>query len=405
MNILLLNHYAGSPELGMEFRPFYLAQEWIRMGHKVTVVAGDYSHLRRINPTVNRDFEEQKVDNINYCYVKTGSYSGNGAARAFSMFRFVLKLMADSRLLVKRYDPDIVIASSTYPLETYAAQRIAKVACAKYVHEVHDMWPSTLYEVGGMSKNHPFVWLMQLAENSAYRHCNKCVSLLPYAKEYMEKHGLAQGKFVYVPNGIAFEEWKHPQPLPAEHQTVMEGLSGKFIVGYFGGHALSNALDTLLEAARITLDDEVHFVLVGDGVEKPKLMNRAESEHICNVTFLPPVPKQAIPSLVKHFDCSYMGGLDSPLYRFGLCLNKMYDSMAAGIPIICAFNAPPTPVKEYGCGVQVPPAPQEIANAILELRSMPKTRLVEMGERGREAAMNRFSYKSLAIKFIDSVTE
>ena len=50
MNILYLEHYAGSPEMGMEFRPYYLSREWVKAGHSVHIVAGDYSHLRRKNP-------------------------------------------------------------------------------------------------------------------------------------------------------------------------------------------------------------------------------------------------------------------------------------------------------------------------------------------------------------------
>ena len=39
MNLLLINHYAGTPELGMEYRPYYLAREWVRQGHQVHIVA------------------------------------------------------------------------------------------------------------------------------------------------------------------------------------------------------------------------------------------------------------------------------------------------------------------------------------------------------------------------------
>ena len=49
MNILLINHYAGSPELGMEFRPYYMAKEWVKMGHQVLIVGGSFSHLRKYN--------------------------------------------------------------------------------------------------------------------------------------------------------------------------------------------------------------------------------------------------------------------------------------------------------------------------------------------------------------------
>ena len=116
MNILYIEHYAGSPEMGMEFRPYYLSREWVKMGHKVTIVAGDYSHLRKNNPTITSDFQTDSIDGIEYVWLKTGTYEGNGAARAVTMGRFVGKLLIHARMIAKKYKPDIVIASSTYPL-------------------------------------------------------------------------------------------------------------------------------------------------------------------------------------------------------------------------------------------------------------------------------------------------
>ena len=153
MKILYIEHYAGSPEMGMEFRPYYLSREWIKKGHSVTIIAADYSHLRKNNPIVKRDFEREIINGIEYVWVKTGTYKGNGIARALTMERFVRKLFIYAKSIAEEWKPDIVISSSTYPLDTYPAQRIAKLAGAKYIHEVHDLWPSTLYEVGGMSGN------------------------------------------------------------------------------------------------------------------------------------------------------------------------------------------------------------------------------------------------------------
>lgn len=404
MNILYLNHYAGSPEMGMEFRPFYLSREWVRMGHRVTIVAGDYSHLRQHNPVVFEDFQAEAIGGITYCWVQTGSYEGNGVARALTMFRFVSKLCTHAKELVDRYRPDVVIASSTYPLDTYAAQIIARLSNAKYVHEVHDMWPATLYEIGGMSRRHPFVQLLQRAEDDAYRKCDLLVSLAPYTKPYMVEHGLDPGKFVNIQNGIDLDAWNSPSPIPDEHIALLNQLNDKFIVGFFGGHALSNALDYLLDVAKLEDDKDIAFVLVGDGVEKPRLFERSTVEGLSNVYFLPPVPKTSIPTLLTHFDCSYMGGVDSPLYRFGLCLNKMYDSMMAGIPIICAFSAPEGLVSQYQCGLEV--SPQPIANVIESidfLKSLtPEERRV-IGQRGRNAVLEHFTYAQLAQQFMNAI--
>ena len=62
MNILYLNHYAGSPALGMEYRPYYLAREWVRLGHRVRMVAADFSHVRTRQPQAG----DETIDHIDY---------------------------------------------------------------------------------------------------------------------------------------------------------------------------------------------------------------------------------------------------------------------------------------------------------------------------------------------------
>lgn len=403
MNILLINHYAGSPEMGMEFRPYYFASEWIKLGHRVDIIAADYSHLRIKNPEVSGDFQTEKIDGIRYHWLKAGRYEGNGAARALSMFRFVGKLWLHAGKIVKVYKPDVVITSSTYPLDTYAGQRIARKSKAKLIHEVHDMWPATLTELGGMSRYHPFVMLMQVAENSAYRHSDWVVSLPPLAKEYMIKHGMRPEKFVAIPNGIVREDWENPEPLPREHREVLEKLrtEGKFIVGYFGGHALSNALDVLLDAAKQISEKEIQFVLVGKGIEKKRLIERTQEEKIENVIFLPPVPKKSVPELLQYFDCSFIGSMFCELYRqFGVCLNKMYDSMMAAKPVLFAVDTPGSPIEEYKCGIVVKPEHAgEIAANIERLFYMPELERKKMGERGKQAVQTCFNYDVLGKKF------
>lgn len=392
--------------MGMEFRPYYLSREWVKAGHNVTIIAASYSHLRKTNPTVAADFSIEVIDGIEYCWLKTDSYVGNGVQRAITMGQFVSKLLANSRMIANRWNPDIVIASSTYPLDAYPAKHIAKLANAKYIHEVHDMWPATLYEIGGMSKLHPFVVVMQIAENYAYKHCNRCVSLLPYSKDYMVRHGLAPDKFVNIQNGVVEDEWDNPEDLPEEHLSFFKEHKGSFIVGYFGGHALSNALDSSLDVAKrfLSVSDDIIFVFVGDGVEKKRLVSRVNNEHISNSFFLPPVPKKAIPNLIKYFDCSYMTGLSSPLYKYGLCLNKMYDSMMAGVPIVCAIDAPKTLVSEYDCGIECDPSNiEDVMNSIQKIVSLSPEQRNRIGENGRKAILDHFTYGKLAHEFIESI--
>lgn len=71
MNILLINHYAGSPRHGMEFRPYYLAREWVRQGHRVTIVASSVSHLRQQNPAVSSPVTREQIDGVDYLWLRT----------------------------------------------------------------------------------------------------------------------------------------------------------------------------------------------------------------------------------------------------------------------------------------------------------------------------------------------
>lgn len=405
MNILLINHYAGSPDMGMEFRPYYMAREWVKEGHRVFIIAGDYSHLRKNNPVVNRDFEKENIDGIHYIWIKTGAYEGNGVKRAVSMARFVSKLWIKAERIAKGLKPDVVISSSTYPIDTYAAQKIAKKAHAGLIHEVHDMWPSTLTEIGGMSKYHPFVVIMQAGENSAYRKSDYVVSLAPYAEQYMLQHGLKKGRFVYITNGIVAEDWEQPEPLPQLHTEILESFrqENKFIVGYFGGHALSNALDVLIDLAKsLQNNEQVVFVLVGNGVEKKKLQKRVQRENIDNVCFLPTVSKYSIPNLTQYFDSIYIGAMDSPLYRFGVAANKIFDSMMSGKPLLYAVNAPNNFAEKYCCGISVPPGDAEaIKNGLNRLMMLTKEEREEMGNNGKKAVLENFQYCVLAKKFLD----
>ncbi len=406
MNILYIEHYAGSPDMGMEFRPYYFAREWITMGHKVSIIAGDYSHLRKKNPQISRDMERTVIDGIDYYWLKTGTYEGNGVNRALTMIRFCKKLIRWKNWIKDQINPDVVISSSTYPIDSIPAHRICRIRGKKslHIHEVHDMWPSTLTEIGGMTKRNPFVMLMQYGENYAYRYADTVVSLLPNAEEYMTEHGLERGKFHYIPNGIISDEWNEPEPLPEEHKAVLEQLKAvnKFIVGYFGGHALSNCLMPLIQSAEQIQDEKTHFVLVGEGTEKKALAQYTYEHGINHVTFLPPIDKKAIPTLTEYFDCIYIGAKHSPLYRFGICMNKMFDGMMAGKPLIFAVDAPKTPVEECGCGIMVSPEnPAEIIRAIRELEDMPASDRERMAERGRREAMDNYAYEKLALDFLD----
>ena len=405
MNILLINHYAGSSYYGMEFRPYYLAREWVKQGHEVTILGASFSHLRQHNPEVKKDFQEEDVDGIKYVWFKTPAYGGS-LARIRNIMTFVWKLSTHVKKIARLYRPDLVIASSTYPIDNFPAYKIAKASRAKYTYEVHELWPLSPMLIGGYSKYHPFIMIMQYGENYAYRHVDKVVSLLWNAEGHCKEHGLAGGKFICVPNGYNPEEWtedKFLQPLPEEHQKTFVELKGKTIVGFAGGFAASGALDTVLKAADVLRGrEDLHFVLVGKGPEEANYRKFIDEKGLKNVTLLPAVPKELVPSVLSHFDIMPICGGHSPLHQYGTSPNKLTDCMLSSLPIIYSVDEPGCLVERVGCGYRVEAENiEEMVEAITKLSDMPAEERREMGRKGMTYAHENLKWSILAEEFVD----
>ncbi len=406
MNILLINHYAGSPQHGMAFRPYYLAREWVNAGHRVLIVAGSYSHIRAKQPMeCEGRYTAQLIDGVDYCWYRTPSYQGNGVRRVISMISFVWSLWRDARTIACDFKPDVVIASSTYPMDILPAERIAKIARAKLVFEVHDLWPLSPMELGGMSRWHPFIMWVQWAEDYAYIKAHRVVSMLPKTLDYMVSRGMNPNKWSYVPNGVDLEEWVVRAPLPAETDAALQHIKsrGLPVLCYAGTHGLANALDVLLDAASL-LKGQVEIVMVGAGPEHERLMDRVKAENLSNVTMLPSVPKACIPELLTAIDIAFIGWHPNPLYRFGISPNKLMDYMMAGKPIVHSVAAGNDPVTEVGCGITVPPNdPPAIAKAAIRLGAMSSEEKQAIGQKGARFIQTERSYKVLAEKFLQMI--
>lgn len=408
MNILLINHYAGSPEMGMEYRPYYMAQQWTKRGHDVTIIASTESHIRKKNPNIQYDFEEALIDDIRYVWVKTPKYDGNGKMRAWNMIRFTMKLWFNALRISQTYKPEVVIASSTYTTDNYAAMKIAKISNAQYFYEVHDLWPLSPIELGGMSASHPFIKIMQAGENYAYKYCDKLISMLPHTQEHMKAHGLDLAKWRYIPNGICLQEWNSADAIPEEllKQIQMLREKGKRFIAYAGTLGLANALENLVNAAKLVKNKDAYFMIFGMGPEEAALKNLIEKEGLSNVALMGSVPKTVIPTLLSEMDILYIGLQGQSLFRFGISPNKLIDYMMSSKPIIQAIDAGNDMVSEAQCGISIEPEnAKSLANAVDNLLQKSEAELQELGNNGREYAMRNHTYEKLAEQFLAIMQE
>lgn len=411
MNILLINHYAGSPTHGMEFRPYYLAREWVLAGHQVQIVAASYSHIRAIPPQLDSgNVTDVLIDGIQYRWYPTPAYTGNGVGRMKNILSFLYHLWRDAKALATGFMPDIVIASSTYPMDIWVAKRLASFAGAILVFEVHDLWPLSPIEIGGMSRWHPFIQICQMAENTAYRDSDLVVSMLPNIASHAVGKGLPLDRLAIVPNGFSMSEWQlgSGQPLRGDIQTAVDAVHDldQLVVVYTGSHGLPNALDNLLDAATYLCSESIRFILVGDGHERQRLVERVRTEKLINVQMFEPIPKAQIATLLASCDIAYLGAPKHPLYRFGVSPNKMLDYMMAGVPILYAIEAGNDPVAEADCGLTVPSEnPVALVAAIRQIAEMTVERRREMGANGQTYASAHHAYDVLAASFLKAIKQ
>ena len=173
----------------------------------------------------------------------------------------------------------------------------------------------------------------------------------------------------------------------------------EFLLCFFGSHTKSYALEYLIEAAGALDYRKIGVVLVGDGSDKKRLAEK--SSRYRNIYFSDPVPKRCIPSLLEAVDGIYVGAVNNRMFRFGICMNKLFDSMMSGKPILYAVNAPNNYIEQYGCGISVEAEnTQALKEGIEKLLCTSGEELRRMGQNGREAVLEHFQYERLAETFL-----
>ena len=404
MNIWIINQYAGSPYYGMNYRSYYLAKEFVKEGHKVQLFASSYSHLFKHLPKTKGLFTDEVVDGINYTWVKTPSYSSSKSIkRLYNMLVFMLKLFFFN--IYKKERPDIIIISSLSLLPVINALIWSKIFKVPFIFEVRDIWPLTLVELGSISVKHPLVKVLGWIERLGYAKAKRVVSVLPNALPHMLSKGLDKAKFIHIPNGVDLSEAQNSKPLSTTTQAQIP--TGKFIVGYVGTLGIANAMQYLLDTAKIVQKhNKIHFVIVGQGGAKKELEAFTEKEALNNVTFIDAIDKQEVQSMLACFDLCYIGWHKKEIYRFGVSANKLFDYMYSAKPIVHSISVENDIVTQAKCGISIPAEdPKAIASAIVSLFNTSPEALAALGKNARYYVEKHHSYSQLAQYYLDTIKD
>lgn len=396
----LINQYASTPQTGMGGRHYYLARELAKQGHRVYLVAAGYTHLLRELPEISGDVCIQPGDGFHVVWFRMPKYSkAHSKQRVCNWFLFAWLLGRLPGLI--RGKPDAILYSSPSLVGYLGAQRLARRYRVPLIFELRDIWPLTLTEIGGYSRHHPFIRFLQWIEDKACRESDRVVSNLENAVEHIRSRGGAPEKFVWLPNGFSVDEVANPEPLSTEETSWVP--ANKFKIGYTGTLGMANDLDVLIAAAGLLRGyEDIVFVLVGKGKEKPRLQRLVQEKGLRNVVFVDPIAKVRVQSMLSRFDVCFIGWRKESLYRFGIGANKIPEYFFSGRPVLHAYSGKGDPVGEAGAGLTVAAGDAAaVARAVLFLRDMSPERRAEMGGKGRAFAVARYEYGALAARLAE----
>ena len=397
--IWVLNQTAGKPDSGWGERHYNFSKYWIKKGYAVKIISGSYNHLFINQPkTSNKTFTLEEVeDGITFCWVKIPTYDGGSVFKLWSMIVFAFKTIFLKSSLIEK--PAIIIVSSMPIFQILAGIYLKrKFKAEKLFFEIRDLWPLTPMYLSGFSKYHPMVIIMKWIEKYGYKKSDEIISLLPNAHSYINKISGNPSKFHWISNGID-ENLLKTEPLP---ESILKMIpTNKFIIGYTGTMGMANALEYLIKASlELEENKNIHFVLVGDGYLKAKLMNLTRNSE--NITFINKINKNQVQNMLKLFDICFIGRNDTKLFDYGVASNKYFDYMLASKPILESSNRIKSPAELSECGIVVnPESSVAIIEGINKLEAMSTKELEKLGEKGYHYVKKYHNFDYLSEKYLN----
>lgn len=403
------HHYAGSPSLGMAYRPYYLSREFQAAGNNAYIIASSFHHQQQHDQSQTESVRFTIIDDVKYIWLKTIRYSENGFKRVLNMFNYALRFWINEKQIVAiTGKPDVIIASSTHPLHYPVLEKIARKYDAKIIFEVRDLWPLSMLGLLKIKAWHPFILLLSYIEKRAYKNADHVVSLLDGALPYMRSKGLDDNKFSVIPNGTSAELFENKTCLNITIQNIINQIrlqnKNSFILGYAGALGTPNAIKYLISAMQMIEQQKlpIYCVIVGNGILKSDLEKQIQQLNLKQIYCYSSIPRCEIPAFLTQMDALYLGWNAISVYQYGVSPNKLFDYMMSGRPIIESGGSKQSLIASVQCGIRCKAAkPNAIADAIIQLSERTLDERNQLGEAGRKAVLQKYEYSILGKQYMD----
>jgi glycosyltransferase involved in cell wall biosynthesis len=405
LKILLLHqYYLGQNEAGGS-RWNEMTRMWAEQGHEITWLAGMVHYTTGVKEERFKGrffYEETPHPRIRLIRSHVSeAYNRNFLGRLWAYFSFAFSGTLAG--LFKANDKyDIIIATSPplfIGIPTYIISLFKRVP---YLFEIRDLWPESAIDTGVL-KNKLIIKFAYWFEGFVYRKAAKINVLTPaFRQALIDQKGVAHEKIAFIPNAADFslsEELLNEFDAKAFKKSL--NLDDKFIITYVGAHGVANHLIQVVETAELLKGTKVHFLMIGDGMQRQELIEESQKRGLKNIDFIASVPKKEV---FKYILASDMG--TSVLKKVDtfktVYSNKTFDYMSCKKPILMAIDGVSRElVEEAQAGIFVEPENHKDFAEKIKMYLNDPQRIEQEGLNGYNFAKMNFDREVLAKQYME----
>jgi len=398
--ILFLSHYFPPEVNAPANRTYEHCRIWANE-MDITVITNFPNHPDgKIFPGYkNKLVQKELIDGINVIRVWTFITPNEGFALR-TMNYLIYMMMSVLYVLLSGIKFDIVIATSPQFFCGLAGKYISKIKNKPFILEVRDLWPESIVAVGAM-KNKLLIKFLEGIELRLYKSAKLIISVTNSFKENLIRRGIDKEKIYIVYNGVSTDVFNNYRPIT--NHELKEYLNEGFKVGYIGTIGMAHSVITFIEAASLSIDDQIKFVIIGSGAEREKLELEIRNRHLKNIRIFPLQPKNEIPAIISQLDVFVVHLKKQDLFKT-VIPSKIFEGMIMKKPILLGVDGEARKIVEDSeCGLYFQP---ENSNDMIEKIKYLKenSRKSElMGINGYNKVLKNFDRNLLASEFKDLI--
>ncbi|MEG0740664.1 MAG: glycosyltransferase family 4 protein [Clostridia bacterium] len=369
------------------FRVTEICETLVERGHQVTAVVGLPNYPSGTVPTEYKHFGNRRQEH-NGVLIRRCMEIGRRPTKLGLAVNYVsYMLSACWKVLWLRRDYDVVYAYSTSPvLMSLPAAFLRCFSHKPLMIYVLDIWPACLAAMN-VGENTAFYAFMKRVSHWVYGKADRLIYSSKRFQQYLlDVHGIAVSDAQYMPQfADALFDRALAAHIPSKRlQLVFAGNIGKV-----------QAVEVLLEAAALLLDEPIHWHIVGDGSNEPACKKLAAQLHLGDaVTFHGYRPLEEMPDFYAMAD-GMLVSMRNDLSVNDTLPGKVQSYMAAGKPVLGSIaGETPYVIDQAKCGLCVPPEnPQALADAVRRFLALSPAERECMGQRGKAYYAAHFTKK------------